>query len=168
MTLHLTDRSITSDITPEVAYYIPDPGGGSWMLSWLPGRLLTREQALEGMRLDELLSDPLVEGEAALWAGGVSAASLGVDLTEVVVRLVARIAERDAWRAGRRGRRSRVRRCMGVVVPQRFMLRCLSVSAMVSRLSFAAATLPSLVFVVVALIVASSAVTYSPAWARTM
>ncbi|GAB2563659.1 hypothetical protein [Nocardia heshunensis] len=147
----MTDRSITSDVTPEIAYYIPDPDGGRWMLTWLPGRLLTHEQAVAGMRLDEMLSDPLLEGEAALRAGGECAASLGLELAEVVVRLATRIAQRDARRAGRGGHRRRGPRCPGGFVPQRFLLGCLTVSTVLWRMLYALATLPSLVFVVAAL-----------------
>ncbi|QIS11461.1 hypothetical protein [Nocardia arthritidis] len=58
MTLYATDWTITSDITPEWAIRMPQDGSHVWQLSWLPGRLLTREQAIIGMELDELLSDP--------------------------------------------------------------------------------------------------------------
>ncbi|MFE3055012.1 hypothetical protein [Nocardia sp. NPDC059239] len=155
MTLQVTDRSITSDVTPEIAYHIPDPGGGNWVLTWLPGRLLTREQALEGMRLDELLSDPLVDGTAALRSAAERAAALGLDLPEVVVRLATRIAERDRWRAARPPhRRAHGPRCAKWMVPHRVLIGCLSLSAVPARTLYAVATLPSLSLVVAALVTA--------------
>lgn len=155
MTLHLTDRSITSDITPEAAYHLPDHGDGRWMLTWLPGRILTREQAIQGMRLDELLSDPRVDGEAVLRSAAIQAAALGLDPTDVVVRLATRIADRDRRRADPPVRRrhcgaSRARS----PVPQRFMLSCLALSTLLGRALYAVATLPSLAFVVAALLTA--------------
>ncbi|MET8428348.1 hypothetical protein [Nocardia sp. NPDC004860] len=35
MALDTTDLFTTSDITPEIARYVPDFDGGSWELSWL-------------------------------------------------------------------------------------------------------------------------------------
>ncbi|GAB2633985.1 hypothetical protein [Nocardia goodfellowii] len=54
-TLREGSSSITSSITPESAWR--DAETGTWHLSWLPDRPLTREQARAGMELDELLSD---------------------------------------------------------------------------------------------------------------
>ncbi|MGM7645538.1 MULTISPECIES: hypothetical protein [unclassified Nocardia] len=49
-----TDDTMRSDRTPEYAERV---GPDSWTLSWLPGYLLTTEQARAGMELDELVSD---------------------------------------------------------------------------------------------------------------
>ncbi len=96
MTLHITDRSITSTVTPETAHWIPTAEGGTWVLSWLPDRLLTREQAISGLVLDEALSTPeTIEAEFAMELAAFRAADLGLTLREVVLRLCARMLERD-------------------------------------------------------------------------
>ncbi|MEV6100135.1 hypothetical protein [Nocardia sp. NPDC051981] len=96
MALRISGRAITSDVTPETAHLVFGSGGGTWVLSWLPGWDLTREQAIDGMALDEILSDPSpADREFALEMAALRAESLGLRLEEVVVRLFARIAERD-------------------------------------------------------------------------
>lgn len=83
---------MTSDITPEVAFQV---GSNSWTLSWLPDRRLTREQALAGMELDEILSDPsFVATPLELKMAGLLAAELGLTVEEVVVLLSERLIER--------------------------------------------------------------------------
>ncbi|WP_405490051.1 hypothetical protein [Nocardia sp. NBC_00511] len=155
MALRITDWLITSDITPETAHRHPLVDGGCWQLSWLGDRLLTREQAIDGMILDELLSHPVPgDGEFVLRLAATRARELGLGLPEILVRLYGRILERD-----RRpeplvdadcGRQSRT----GSAAVQRFSMGCLSVSALLSRTLFAAASLPSLCFVAVALLTA--------------
>ncbi|WP_330186006.1 hypothetical protein OHB26_39475 (plasmid) [Nocardia sp. NBC_01503] len=82
---------MTSDITPEFATQV---GSNSWTLSWLPDRHLTREQALRGMELDEILSDPALTTTQLEWeAAGRRAAELGLTLEEVVVLLSKRLTE---------------------------------------------------------------------------
>ncbi|MVU77538.1 hypothetical protein GPX89_09815 [Nocardia sp. ET3-3] len=104
MALRISVRAITSDITPETAHLVPGPDGGSWALSWLPGWDLTRDQAIDGMALDEMLSDPAPEdGEWALEMAALRAESLGMGLEDVVVRLCARIIERDRQRGQQAG-----------------------------------------------------------------
>lgn len=96
MSLRISGRAITSDMTPETAHLVPGPQGGAWVLSWLPGWDLTQEQAIDGMALDEMLSDPTaIEGELALELATLRAESIGLGLEDVVVRLAARIFERD-------------------------------------------------------------------------
>ncbi|MFF0492237.1 hypothetical protein ACWDSJ_35095 [Nocardia sp. NPDC003482] len=58
MSLYRTEWSITSDVTPEWAVRVDRVALHSWRLSWLPDRLVTRDQAVAGMELDELLSEP--------------------------------------------------------------------------------------------------------------
>lgn len=118
-------------------------------------RLLTREQAIDAMMLDELLSDPEADGGAALRSAAQRATSLGMDVAEAVLLLATRVVERDRHRV------ERARRCRrsgpnvpGCGVPQRFLFRCLSASAVLGRILYAVATLPSLSFVVVALLAA--------------
>ncbi|MEV0298390.1 hypothetical protein [Nocardia sp. NPDC050710] len=93
MALEITDLFITSDVTPETARHIPGTG---WFLSWLPTTTLTREQAVSGMVLDEILSDPdLTDATLAMELAALRAADLGTDLVDVVIRLYARILDRD-------------------------------------------------------------------------
>ncbi|MCU1645092.1 MAG: hypothetical protein JWN03_5367 [Nocardia sp.] len=98
MALALTTWLITSDVTPEIALR-STTSEDEWVLTWLPDRSLTLEQAVSGMVLDEILSDPeLADGEAALELAAFRAAELGVTLREVVVQLSIRIAQRDLAR----------------------------------------------------------------------
>ncbi|WP_191094467.1 hypothetical protein [Nocardia colli] len=94
-TLMVDDRQITSSITPESAHY--DPGAGGWRLSWLPDRQLTREQALAGMQLDELLSDPEAAADPQLMAhANELALQLDLLVAQAVILLTKRlIARRD-------------------------------------------------------------------------
>jgi hypothetical protein len=103
MTLHITAWLITSDVTPESAQRLPSLPG-QWLLSWLPGELLTQEQALSGMIVDEILSDPaFVDDLGAVEMATLHAAELGITLDEAVIRLCARVLERTALRSGDTG-----------------------------------------------------------------
>ncbi|MBF6133704.1 hypothetical protein IU501_11920 [Nocardia otitidiscaviarum] len=104
MTLRITDWSITSDLTPEIAIY--DPRGNGWTLSWLPGRFLTKVQAMSGMALDEFLGDfdlataaagdtPTEDVLLAFELAAARAEHLGITLEEAVVRLSTQIVQRD-------------------------------------------------------------------------
>ncbi|MFI1916464.1 hypothetical protein [Nocardia sp. NPDC020380] len=62
-----------------------------WQLSWLPGRALTRNQALHGMVLDRILGDPeLVEDAEALDVAAGAAACLDLTVAEAVVAMTER------------------------------------------------------------------------------
>lgn len=101
MALRITDELIASDVTPEVARRVPDSIDGQWFLSWLPDYPLTREQAISGMVLDEILSAPEPADDGfAMELATLRADSLGLDLPEVVLRLSARIVERDLRTSG--------------------------------------------------------------------
>ncbi|MBF6192059.1 hypothetical protein [Nocardia implantans] len=94
MALDITDSIITSDVTPETARLLSF--GAAWELSWLPTVPLTREQAVSGMVLDEMLSDPgTLTNDLALELAAIRATDLGVTLREVLLRLYARITARD-------------------------------------------------------------------------
>lgn len=58
VTIDITVRKMTSDVSPEYAVRVSGGGVEEWRLSWLPRRRLSREQARAGMELDEVLSDP--------------------------------------------------------------------------------------------------------------
>ncbi|MFG1793212.1 hypothetical protein [Nocardia sp. NPDC049149] len=95
MTLHSTEWTITSDITPEWAIRVPQDDEHEWMLSWLHGRLLTRDQAIIGMELDELLSVPdLVYDCWHLSLVHDYANRLGVLLEDAVILLAVQIMAR--------------------------------------------------------------------------
>lgn len=96
MALRITDRLISSDITPEIAEEIANGGSRNWMLSWLPDRPLTREQAVSGMVLDEILSDPdPADPQLAMELAAVRADMLGLALRDVVLRLAIRVVQRE-------------------------------------------------------------------------
>ncbi|WP_067814332.1 hypothetical protein [Nocardia inohanensis] len=95
----MTDDLIISDRTPEFAVRIP--ADDIWMLTWLLGHALTREQAISAMTLDETLSDPAIAaGDLALELAAMHAEVLGLDLREAVLRLSVRMLERE-HRSGR-------------------------------------------------------------------
>ncbi|MGV9665592.1 hypothetical protein ACWDUL_00590 [Nocardia niigatensis] len=95
MALEFTTWTVRSDKTPEMAVRTT-LSADSWVLSWLPDRLLTQEAACHGLALDEILSDPNPEDpEQALAVAELLAAELDLTLREVVVLLWVRSAQRD-------------------------------------------------------------------------
>ncbi|MFF2550147.1 hypothetical protein ACFVUS_04060 [Nocardia sp. NPDC058058] len=93
MTIDISHREMTSDITPEFALRARDED--AWSLSWLPEQRLTRAQAHAGMELDEILSDPeIVFDDAAHSEAAERAARLGILVEHAVVMLAQRMAER--------------------------------------------------------------------------
>lgn len=95
MTIHITDWQMTSGISLEFAERVQTRHGSSWLLSWLPGRTLSFEQAYAAMELDEILSDPeLVYDDAALNWARHQAEQLGLVFEQVVVLLATRVEDR--------------------------------------------------------------------------
>jgi hypothetical protein len=92
--IRTTEWTMTSDITPETAFR--ESGGGRlWRLSWVPDRLLTREQARAGMELDEILSDiDSVHNRIAQARAGDCAAELGLLWEQAVIMLSKRMIAR--------------------------------------------------------------------------
>jgi hypothetical protein len=91
MALTINDRSMTSDRTPHAARRTP--GEQQWEVSWLPGRRVTRNQAITAMTLAEATSpadrnrlSPHIQG----WA-----AELGMTADQAVIR----ISAGSAWTA---------------------------------------------------------------------
>ncbi|MGY2093068.1 hypothetical protein [Nocardia gipuzkoensis] len=80
---------IASAISPEVAIRMADGiRGQRWALSWLPGRVLTREQAFSGMVLDEILTDPHeLDSATMMLVMAELAAELSMSLEQVLLRL---------------------------------------------------------------------------------
>ncbi len=106
MSIETTDWSMTSDRTPEYAWRETDEGMAHWRLSWLPGQRLSHLQALAGMELDELLSDPdAVHDEDTYQEVADYAAALGVRYERAVLLLSRRMIERLRRHSGVRTRR---------------------------------------------------------------
>ncbi|MFB7874163.1 hypothetical protein ACFC06_02850 [Nocardia sp. NPDC056064] len=85
MAIFHRDRTIGSDRTPEYATRGDD---GRWRLTWLPERPLTREQAIAGLRLDEIISDPALVNDRMAIAEATSCADrIGIILEQAVIRL---------------------------------------------------------------------------------
>jgi hypothetical protein len=63
MSTQITDILMVSDETPHTATRQPD---GTWLLSWLPDRALTRNQAITGMTLAETVARGIAPG-GKLW-----------------------------------------------------------------------------------------------------
>lgn len=98
MTVYATPWTMTSDRTPEYAFRRDGSERSDWQLSWFADRRLTREQALAGLELDELVSNPdLIEDAVAHAAIADRADVLGIDWQDAIV-LLARgmIARSDA------------------------------------------------------------------------
>ncbi|MEC3917367.1 hypothetical protein [Nocardia sp. CDC160] len=94
--LHISDQAMHSQHTPEFAFRVPGaPDTADWQLSWLPGRRLTRGEALLGMILDEVLSNPDLLDDPAIGDLAVGAAAgMGLDLREALQALAQRWVQR--------------------------------------------------------------------------
>ncbi|MEC3956796.1 hypothetical protein VMT65_27425 [Nocardia sp. CDC153] len=93
MALEFTPWTIRSDKTPEMAVRTT-LSMDSWVVTWLPNRMLSLELARIAMELDEVLSDPApADAEEALEMAGLMAERLGLTPREVVVLLWDRYAE---------------------------------------------------------------------------
>ncbi|MGX1808716.1 hypothetical protein ACWIGI_23600 [Nocardia sp. NPDC055321] len=77
--MYVCDSSITSGIVGEFAERLSDSADSSWRVSWLPGRVFSRDQALAAIELVELLYDPVHTDEPELQASvAAAAATLGI------------------------------------------------------------------------------------------
>lgn len=93
--LEISDQAMHSARTPEFAYRLPGLADeAEWQLSWLPGRRLTRLQALLGMILDDVLSNPDLVTDPALDDLTAAATALGLDVRDAVTALTDRSAAR--------------------------------------------------------------------------
>ncbi|MFC8042938.1 hypothetical protein [Nocardia sp. NPDC057353] len=100
MPIRVTESDMTSDVSPEYAYLVSSGGAAAWRLSWLPERPLTREQAMAGMELDALVSDPALVGDPMAFALMQERAHrLGMVFAQALLLLATRMAARTA-RAG--------------------------------------------------------------------
>ncbi|MDQ3825781.1 MAG: hypothetical protein M3319_13895 [Actinomycetota bacterium] len=86
--LRISDELIASTDTPHVAWRRPDAAAGErsmWVVSWLPLRLLTKEQVLAAMMLAEAASrgiKPDDQQRVESWAH-----ELGLTGSEAIARL---------------------------------------------------------------------------------
>lgn len=62
MSIRITDTEMVSNKTRHVARFYPDAaadGRGAWVVSWVPLRLLNRNQAITAMTIAEFAADGL-------------------------------------------------------------------------------------------------------------
>jgi hypothetical protein len=61
--IKITDQAVTSDTTP----HRTRPDGDGWAVTWLPGRVLTRNQAITAMVLAETVAGGLGDHTDKRW-----------------------------------------------------------------------------------------------------
>ncbi|WP_068056302.1 hypothetical protein [Nocardia xishanensis] len=61
--------------------------GQRWILSWLPGKFLTREQVISAMVLDQILIDHELDSTTMLQAMRLLAATLDLPLEDILARI---------------------------------------------------------------------------------
>ncbi|QBS43644.1 hypothetical protein [Nocardia sp. CS682] len=89
----VNDTVMVSAVSPESAFR--RAGKDNWGLSWLPDRDLTFTQALAGMELDRLLSNPELAHDATTHARlDLLADQLGLPVAQAVTLLSERLVER--------------------------------------------------------------------------
>jgi hypothetical protein len=81
--LRITEQAITSDTSPHSAREV---GDGGWELSWLPGRILGRDQAISGMTLAETVASGVRPGDSRWPLLDVLAAELGLSGPDALAR----------------------------------------------------------------------------------
>lgn len=89
--IKVTDRSMTSDLTPECAWSV----AGVWYVSWLPAVGMSQREAMLGMTIDDLLSDPdLVDNIEIFGVIAHDSERMGVPAREAVLALATRMLDR--------------------------------------------------------------------------
>lgn len=59
MSTKITETEMSSDMTPHTATAWPVPDEPTlWSVTWLPGRALTRDQAITAMTIAEMAAEP--------------------------------------------------------------------------------------------------------------
>lgn len=96
--LAITGTKMTSDVTRHTAAVKPgatvEGGPAAWTVTWLPGRLLTRNQAITAMTIAEVVAehdtpgDPLRAGHRIWLHLGSWAAELGIADPQTAIGLV--------------------------------------------------------------------------------
>ncbi|MBF6353862.1 hypothetical protein IU449_04745 [Nocardia higoensis] len=99
--LRIDATSMTSEVSPERAARESRAGPRCWRLSWLPDRWLSRRQALAGMELDVLVSEPdLVDDRIVFAMMETRADLLGIPVQDALIRIWERIVRRHHERYG--------------------------------------------------------------------
>ncbi|MVU83552.1 hypothetical protein GPX89_40735 [Nocardia sp. ET3-3] len=98
MAIQVSEWLVTSDLVDEAAFRIdvPGPDRGTWILSYLPThRRLSRDQALVGVRLAELILSEFVSlnSESDLLVARLYAEELELELTDAMCLLALRGGE---------------------------------------------------------------------------
>jgi hypothetical protein len=87
VTIH--DRTMTSDSTSHAARLAPG-AQHHWEVSWLPGRRLTRDEAITAITLAEVCSTPAPPERSPLWPRIQGWASeLGITADHAITRITA-------------------------------------------------------------------------------
>lgn len=98
MVIWHTEDAIRSTVTPEWAARVSESG---YRLSWLPELVLTRQQAVAGLRMDEILSDPAyVDDAVALARARMYAYEVGILLEQAIIRLCGSVSARQGEAGG--------------------------------------------------------------------
>lgn len=84
MSIIVTDALMNSASTPHVAHR---QGNGTWHVSWLPDRTLTRDQALTAMKLAEAIDTGLERGNRHWPNIDGWAAELGMSSPAEIIRV---------------------------------------------------------------------------------
>lgn len=111
MSLHIGDLDMKSDGSPHAARKHPDTG--RWSVSWLPGRDLSRRQAVVAMRLADTACSPGMTADSPKWAAVDDwSAELGLSGPDAVSKIaeatldIALAYMRRPWRITEPGRRA--------------------------------------------------------------
>lgn len=88
MSLHIGGQVMTSEITAHWAVQIPGRPG-CWLVSWLPGRVLDRNQAITAMTLAETVTTHPTPDEPGRWVYGGWAEELGLPLVQAQTSILA-------------------------------------------------------------------------------
>ena len=84
MAIEITDTQMSSSEVPVTATRSFSADSGTWAVSWLPGRLLTRNQAITAMTLADVLGQD-VPADSRLWPHiGGWAGELGLSTAEAL------------------------------------------------------------------------------------
>ncbi|GAB2521294.1 hypothetical protein [Nocardia heshunensis] len=85
--MYVCDWSITSGVVDEFAERLPGNKETDWRVSWLPGRLFTRAQAVAAMELVELLYDKSADDGTLHATIAATAEQLGIRPIDIAVTL---------------------------------------------------------------------------------
>lgn len=92
MAIRPTSKVMISDRTGHTARRVDPDEATGWELSWLPGRRVSRNQAMTGMVLAEFLASGVHPGQPRRWAHVTSwAGELGLTGEDAANRIVQRV-----------------------------------------------------------------------------